>query len=170
MNQAILTTGRLRLRPLVPEDAAAIAGLLGPDPQAVRMTARIPEPCTEEAARQWIALRAAPEGRVFAIERRADGTFLGVIGFGGPPERTGLGYWIGRPFWGRGYATEAARCVLAHARALGVTAVEAETFPENPASARVLAKLGFERRGLVIRDYPLRGGRREVHHHVLVFT
>src|SRR4030095_5451360 len=98
----------------------------------------------------------------FATVRREDGEFLGAVGFVLLPEAAGLGYWLGRPFWGKGYATEAAGLALAHARALGATRAEAETFPENLASAHVLEKLGLRVRGEVLRDLPRRGGPRRL--------
>lgn len=157
-----LRTERLRLRPLRPADAADMAGLLGGDGEAVRMTERLPDPCTEEAARAWIERRREPGQRVFAIERAEDGAFIGCMGFMRDGAEAGLGYWIGRPHWNRGYATEAGRAVLDHAQALGVRTVEAETFPENAASARVLEKLGFAFAGRTEKDVPERGGRREL--------
>jgi RimJ/RimL family protein N-acetyltransferase len=81
-----------------------------------------------------------------------------------------VGYWIGRPHWGQGYATEALRLVILRARALGAQGLLAETFPENPASARVLAKCGFRDRGMGLRHYPARGGLCRVHIHVLHFA
>jgi RimJ/RimL family protein N-acetyltransferase len=59
-----------------------------------------------------------------------------------------LGYWIARPFWGRGYATEAASALIGIARALRLETLEGSHFLDNPASARVLEKLGFEPIGI----------------------
>ena len=60
-----------------------------------------------------------------------------------------MGYWIARPFWGRGFATEACAALIDIARALGLRQLEASHFIDNPASARVLDKLGFESTGLI---------------------
>ena len=60
-----------------------------------------------------------------------------------------LGYWIGRLFWGRGIATEAGLALIDIARALGLGRIEASHFVDNPASGRVLEKLGFESTGLI---------------------
>ena len=60
-----------------------------------------------------------------------------------------LGYWIGRSFWGRGYATEACSALIDIARALGLPSLEGSHFIDNPASARVLDKLGFKSLGIV---------------------
>ena len=106
----------------------------------------------------------------FAVTRRDDAALLGAIGFAGLPEMPSVGYWIGRPSWGQGYATEALRLVIGYARHLGAKGLQAETFPDNPASARVLAKCGFRDRGIVRRDHPARGGLTRVHVHVLHFA
>jgi len=60
-----------------------------------------------------------------------------------------MGYWIARPFWGRGYATEACFALIDMARTLGLTSLEGSHFLDNPASGRVLEKLGFEPTGIV---------------------
>jgi RimJ/RimL family protein N-acetyltransferase len=131
------------------------------------MLSHMPEPLTVEAAREWIELRTGPGGHVFAV-RLADGTFVGTSGFGGPRDGVpGFGYWIGAPFRGRGYATQAGIACIAHARRLGVRRMVAETFPGNAASVRVLEKLGFRAEGPVERNYPLRGGRRTLTLHNL---
>jgi RimJ/RimL family protein N-acetyltransferase len=158
----MLMGARVELRPLAVSDAAAMAALLEHDAEATAMTARIPVPCTEDEARTWIAGVSGAPAHTFAIVRREGGDFLGAVGFVLLPEATGLGYWIGRRFWGQGYATEAASLAVAHARALGATRLEAETFPENTASARVLTKLGFRCIGEVVRDLPRRGGPRRL--------
>jgi [ribosomal protein S5]-alanine N-acetyltransferase len=166
-NTALLATPNLRLRPLVPDDGRHFAELLGADPAAIAMLSHMPEPLTVEAAREWIELRTGPGGHVFAV-RLADGTFVGTSGFGGPRDGVpGFGYWIGAPFRGRGYATEAGNACIAHARRLGVRRMVAETFPGNAASVRVLEKLGFLAEGPVERNYPLRGGWRTLTLHNL---
>jgi RimJ/RimL family protein N-acetyltransferase len=170
MADSLLSSSRLALRPLRLEDAEAIAALLGDDRDAVLQMSHMPYPCTMEAARGWIALRTQPGAATFAITRVDDGAFLGTIGFGGLPEMPGVGYWIGRPHWNQGYATEALRLVIACVRSLGAKGLQAETFPENPASARVLAKCGFRERGIGRRNYPARGGLIPVRVHVLHFA
>jgi RimJ/RimL family protein N-acetyltransferase len=152
------------------EDAEHLVALLGEDRDAILQMSHMPYPCTLESAREWIALRTQPGSTTFAITRADDGAFLGAIGFGGLPEMPGVGYWIGRPYWGQGYATEALRLVIAYVRRLGAKGLQAETFPENPASARVLAKCGFRERGTVRREYPARGGLVPVRVHILHFA
>ena len=167
--EEVLQSERLILRRLRLEDAEDFVRLLAEDREAILMMSRMPYPCTEAAAREWIAMHTQP-GAAFAVTRRVDVALLGMIGFAGLPEMPGVGYWIGRPFWGQGYATEALRLVIGYARHLGAKGLQAETFPDNPASARVLAKCGFRDRGIVRRDHPARGGLTRVHVHVLHFA
>ena len=87
----------------------------------------------------------------FLIFERTAGApnLVGSCGLGRRPSgAVELGYWIARPFWGRGYATEAAVALIDIARALGFTQLEGSHFLDNPASARVLEKLGFEPIGI----------------------
>jgi RimJ/RimL family protein N-acetyltransferase len=164
---AYLCTKRLRLRLLKATDAADIARLLVNDPEAVRMTASMSEPMNEAAARDWIERRTSPDQHVFAILLAISGEFIGSIGLGGERELPYVGYWIGRPHWNRGYATEAVQGLIEYARWLGIRSLQADTFPNNPASARVLAKAGFSNTGRIKINLPLRGGLRELEHHVI---
>ena len=151
---------RLTLRPLTIGDARHFERLLGGDSASVQMMETVPDPCTEQGARKWIEEKTRPSGHVFAILRNEDQEFVGSIGFGGPLEAPVLGYWIGRPYWGQGYATEAVGLAIKMARQLGALKLEAETFANNPASGRVLEKAGFRNTGSYVRDFPTRGGPR----------
>lgn len=160
-----LRTERLLLRPLGPEDMAAV--IVGAsDPEVARHTARIPHPYTPDDARRFIeeavALAAAGRSVTLVAERRGDGRFLGVVGFdleGDDPQGFEIGYWFARDAWGQGFATEAVRAVLAHAfDDLHLTRACAHAALENPASARVLEKAGFENRGTTIISAPARLG------------
>jgi len=170
MADATLRSRRVVLRPLRAEDAERLVVLLGGDRDAVLQMSHMPWPCTAAAAREWIALRTQPGTTSFAITRVDDKAFLGSIGFGGLREMPSVGYWIGRPFWNQGYATEALELVIARVRSLGAKGLQAETFPENAASARVLAKCGFRYRGVGRRSYPVRGGLVQVCVHILHFA
>jgi len=170
MADATLRSRRVVLRPLRAEDAERLVVLLGGDRDAVLQMSHMPWPCTAAAAREWIALRTQPGTTSFAITRVDDKAFLGSIGFGGLREMPSVGYWIGRPFWNQGYATEALQLVIARVRGLGAKGLQAETFPENAASARVLAKCGFRYRGVGRRNYPPRGGLVQVCVHILHFA
>lgn len=158
-------TKRLCLRLLKPSDAADIVRLLGSDSEAVQMLASISDPVTEAAALDWIDRRTGPDQHVFAILLKSSGEFIGAIGFGGAQELPYVGYWIGRRHWKQGYATEAVAGLIDYARWLGIPALQADTFPDNPASARVLAKAGFVNKGLIQLNLPMRGGVRELEHH-----
>jgi RimJ/RimL family protein N-acetyltransferase len=161
-----LVSNHLVLRPLTPDDAVHFATLLGNDRPALQQMAQMPDPCTEPAARAWILSRLGPGAHVFAILTRHDEVFIGVVGFGGHPSMPEMGYWIGKAYRARGYATEAIGRVVDYARDHGVPRIHADTFPDNPASARVLAKAGFVVTGTVERMFPSRGGRRELFRHV----
>ena len=159
-----ICTKRLGLRLLDKDDAPAIVRLLGNDSEAVQMSASMIDPMTLEAALEWISRRTTSDQRVFAILLLQSGEFIGSIGFGGPKEMPHVGYWIGRPHWNNGYATEAVLGLLEYARFLGISSLQADTFPDNPASAKVLIKAGFINTGRVKINLPLRGGARELDH------
>jgi RimJ/RimL family protein N-acetyltransferase len=161
----ILDTERLALRPLTVEDAPHFVRLFEEDWEAVKQTGRMPYPVTEAAMRDWIALHAG-SSRTFLMTRREDDVPVGGVGFGGAGKVQELGYALGRSYWGQGYATEGVRAMVDFARTLGLRALEAYTFVENPASARVLDKAGFTDLGIVRRRYPSRGGMRRVRHYL----
>ena len=152
----VLTTARLRLRPIAAGDAARMAELAG-DYDIASMTLRMPYPYGLEDARAFVERCAVEDPRrevTFVIETAEDG-LVGVIGFFEDDEqatRLGaeLGYWIGKPYWGRGYATEAVGEALRWSdedwrRRL----IVAGHFADNPASGRVLEKTGFLYTGAV---------------------
>lgn len=132
---------RLFLRPAFPEDCGAILAGIGEE-SIVRNLARAPWPYTMDDARAFAAL---PQN-LFLPHFLVTIPGTGVIGSAGMGEHEGepeLGYWIAREHWGRGYATEAAGAVLKIARTLGHRRVVAGHFADNPASGKVLRKLGF---------------------------
>jgi RimJ/RimL family protein N-acetyltransferase len=161
-----IVTDRLRLRLLSADDAPAFVRLFQNDWDAVKQTGRMPYPVTEPAMRDWIALHAAGSSRTFLMARKEDGAALGGVGFGGLGDVHELGYALGRAYWNQGYATESVLAMIEYARALGLKALQAFTFVENPASARVLRKAGFADLGVARRDYPMRGGVRRVRHYL----
>ncbi|MEM9013225.1 MAG: GNAT family N-acetyltransferase [Pseudomonadota bacterium] len=146
--QPTLTSARLTLRPLRRRDAAAIARFAG-DARVARMTTSIPHPLPAGAAEAFVAGCLSSEAAevVWAIEAdRDDGP--GLIGLISLEPRPGaereIGYWIGPPFWGRGFASEAVATLIADVfRRGGVARVIGTVFQDNPASARVLYKAGF---------------------------
>ena len=115
--------------------------------------------------RRWIAGHIGAHSHAFLLIRKEDDAVLGSGGFGGSARVAELGYGLGRAYWGRGYATEAVEALLEHAGLLRLRRLEAYSFLDNLASARVLEKAGFAHLGVVTRNYPARGGRREVRHY-----
>jgi RimJ/RimL family protein N-acetyltransferase len=151
-----ITTARLRLRAPRADDAGRMAELAN-DFDVARMTTTIPHPYTRAHAKEFLKRQAATDRAreaVFAIEHPRDG-FVGVLGFhpkqAAAPE---VGYWIGRPYWGQGYATEAAKAALDWAGSgWGKRLVVSGHFADNPASGRVLEKAGFLYTGVVQPHY-----------------
>src|SRR5262245_36010401 len=140
-----IETARLRLRAFRLADAAEVQRLAG-DPQVAEATL-LPHPYEGGTARAWIWDQALEftEGRsiAFAIERAEDGALVGAIGL--DIDRAGacakLGYWLGRAYWGRGYATEAVTAAIGYGFAvLELERIFAPRFRWNIASARVLPK------------------------------
>jgi 8-oxo-dGTP diphosphatase len=171
-----IETERLLLRPLEPDDAAAVRPLVG-DWEVARFLPHVPYPYGPEAAEEWInhTRRGLAVGSevTLAVTRKGDGALLGAISLsvsihGRSAE---LGYWIGRSSWGQGFATEAAAAMLRHAfERLGLQRVGARTLSHNKASLRVLEKIGlrFEREGST--DFGGRGGARKVAIHGITRT
>ena len=147
---------RLLLRPIWPEDwQGVLAGIA--DQAIVRNLASAPWPYHEDDARKFTQLPIKPAFPRFLVTRAEDALVIGCIGIDplGEDDRANsfsveMGYWIARPFWGQGYATEAGEAVLRIARTLGYREVVASHFADNPASGRVLEKLGFTPTGRIV--------------------
>lgn len=145
--QPVLETERLTLRPMRISDAGLIS-LYSSDLRVARMTTTIPHPNPPGAVEQFIARVSAPESpeTTWAI----DGTkgfgceVMGVISLRQNGE---LGYWLAPFFWGLGIMPEAGKAVIDHAFSTGLTRVHAQHFIDNPASGRVMEKIGMRRAG-----------------------
>lgn len=154
-------TPRLTLRPAWAEDATAVAAAIGHE-SVVRNLARAPWPYPIESAETFVASFGDPTEPKFVVLEHAHSAvrLIGAASIGsmrGEPHE--LGYWITPDAWGRGYATEAGRAVLDAARARGIRRVTAGHFIDNPASGRVLRKLGFRPTGRIVSQYSRgRGG------------
>lgn len=138
-------TDRLLLRPGWPEDASALARAIG-DEAIVRNLANAPWPYGQEEALAFLSAPKDPVLPTFVLLRRTAGApeLVGACGFGRKPSGAiEIGYWIARAHWGQGYAVEAGRQLIEIARTLGLERLEAGHFIDNPASGRVLEKLGF---------------------------
>jgi RimJ/RimL family protein N-acetyltransferase len=142
---------RLFLRPAFPEDSAGILAAIR-DEAVVRNLASAPWPYELADARAFAALPQDKRLPHFLVT--LPGT--GVIGSAGMGEHEGqpeLGYWIARDHWGKGFATEAGAAVLEVARMLGHQRITAGHFIDNPASGKVLRKLGFRPTGRIIKRH-----------------
>ncbi len=160
MPMPILKTERLLLRPFQLTDAPTVQRLAG-DPEVASTTLTIPHPYEDGMAEDWIephgAFWAEKKALILAVTTDADG-LVGTVGLRLRLEhlRAELVYWIGVPFWNRGYATESARAMMDFGfDSLGLNRIEAHYFTRNPASGRVMEKLGMTLEG-VHRQYVLK--------------
>jgi RimJ/RimL family protein N-acetyltransferase len=145
----VLETERLILRAPCLADVKAVASLAN-DRRIAENTLRIPHPYRLADAEAFIATANVGDQEIVFLTTLRDGTILGACGIamldGKTPE---VGYWLGVPYWGRGYATEAARAVIDHAfAALGHEKLVSGARVSNPASRRVLEKCGFQWTGV----------------------
>jgi RimJ/RimL family protein N-acetyltransferase len=134
-------SARLFLRPAFPEDSAAIRAAIA-TPEILRNLARAPWPCGMAQAQDLAGPPQDPRLPHFLVTLPG----AGVIGSASLAEHEGvpeITFWIAREHWGKGYATEAAGAVLKIARTLGHRRIMAGHFVDNPASGKVLRKLGF---------------------------
>ena len=154
-DQPELRTKRLLLRPFTLADAPQVQRLAGA-PEVADTTLNVPYPYADGMAEAWIAGHADQflyrTGVVYAITRHEEDGLCGCVGLRvtSPHSRAELGYWMGLPFWGQGYATEAADALLDYGfRGLSLHRITASHFARNPASGRVLQKIGMTREGLL---------------------
>lgn len=144
-------TPRLLLRPGFPEDAPALAAAIA-DEAIVRNLATAPWPFRMRDAEAFLARPRDPILPSLLIFERTKGAprLVGSCGLGRRPSgAVEMGYWIARPHWGQGLATEACGALVEIARMLGLASLEGSHFLDNPGSGRVLEKLGFEPLGIV---------------------
>jgi [ribosomal protein S5]-alanine N-acetyltransferase len=144
-----LDTARLRLRTYRESDVAELVPLIGAR-EIAATTGRIPHPYSVEDARQFLArIEREPEVRL-AVTLRDSGRLIGGIGLRlvEQHQNAELGYWLGVPYWGKGYATEAAREMLRYGfEDLRLHRIFANHFMNNPASGRILRKVGMRYEG-----------------------
>lgn len=146
-------TQRLTLRPGWPEDAAALTAAIAHEAVAHKL-ARLPWPYTVEHATEWLAQlsRPAEVSRLILAHEGGHARIVGGIGIHPDGDAHEIGYWLTPDAWGRGYATEAGRAMLGIARyGMGLKRLTSGHFIDNPASGRVLTKLGFRPTGVVVR-------------------
>lgn len=152
----VLVTERLVLRPPHREDTNALACLAN-NARVATMVSRMPHPYTRRDAADFI--RRAKTGAigkcVYAVTNADDGRFLGCCGIEpqDDPSTLELGYWIGEPFWGKGYATEAAHAVIDMAfRTRNTESIDVRCRVTNAGSRRVIHKCGFQYQGTGMVD------------------
>ena len=152
--EPVLQTSRLKLRFFELSDAPAVHRLVG-DRAIAETTSNIPHPYEKGMAEQWISTHHEKyeddELINFAITLQSSGELVGAIGLliNREFDRGELGYWIGKPFWGHGYCTEAAQAVLKYSfNEMNLNRIYANHFLENPASGNVMKKIGMKQEGL----------------------
>jgi RimJ/RimL family protein N-acetyltransferase len=154
-------TDRLLLRPGWIEDAPELARAIG-DEAIARNTARVPWPYTLAHAEWYLSREQVPHAANCLVFARTSGKPRLVGNVAVSPDGDGheLGYWFARAYWGLGYATEAASALLRAAReSLRIDRIGSGHFVDNPASGRVLRKLGFRPTGRIVRRHSVaRGG------------
>jgi RimJ/RimL family protein N-acetyltransferase len=161
-----LETERLVLRAFTLDDAADVQRLAG-DRDIAKMVMSIPHPYEDGVAEEWIATHQTSfergESVLLAITVRAGGALIGSIGLDLYPDHQlgQLGYWIGKPYWNNGYCTEAARAVVHYGfESWWLHRIFATHFKRNPASGRVMQKLGMQHEGC-LREHVKRWNRFE---------
>lgn len=158
-------TKRLLLRPGWAEDAPALAAAIA-DEVIVRNLAKAPWPYSLADAQAGLAAAPDPGLPRFLMFERTDGAPRLVGSCGLHPRPSGgveMGYWVARADWNRGFATEAGAALIEIARTLRLPRLQAAHFVDNPASGRVLEKLGFADSGLTgTRHSCARGGEATV--------
>ena len=158
-----LVTDRLLLRRLELEDADRVEELAS-DYELAKTTLTVPHPYPAGSAEDFIRSMWAAGDKglvVFAIVEKESGSLIGIINIKQTLayKRGELGYWVGRPYWGKGYGTEAARMVVAYGfEELGLNKVFAGAFADNPGSWRIMEKVGMKHEG-TWRQHAMRDGR-----------
>ncbi len=162
-----LSTPRLNLRPFTLEDAPTVQKLAG-EWEIAATTANIPHPYEDGVAEAWIGTHQEAfetgEAVTFAICLKADASLVGAIGIFHISKTNRLaeiGYWIGVPYWNQGFCTEAAAGIIRYAfEVLELNRVQARHLTNNPASGRVMQKVGMKFEG-ILRQSIYRWGKFE---------
>ena len=147
--QPTLETARLRLRPYTEADIPELLPLIGTR-EVAATTLRIAHPYTEQDAKAFLQLAKDPDKLWLAITLRSDARQIGGIGLRVEKhhQHAELGYWLGVPFWGHGYATEAANEMVRYGfDTLALHRIFASHFKHNLASGRILTKIGMKHEG-----------------------
>ena len=151
----VLVTERLVLRPPHEDDVPDLARLAN-NRRIAEMLARMPHPYGVREGRAFVGMASVRQGAgcVYAVTIAESGAFVGCAGLNGTERGLELGYWIGEPWWGHGYATEAAQALLDVAfGAMGLHRVRAELDPRNTASVALCRRLGMREEAHHVRDF-----------------
>lgn len=161
-----IETGRLILRPFAAADAEAITAIVS-EREIAANTLSIPHPYERSMAEKWLATHedafARGESIVFALTERESGKLVGCVGLTIERDhrRAEIGYWMARNVWGRGYGTEGAAAVMRYAfEQLGLHRIYAHHLTRNPASGKIMRKLGMRHEG-TLRGHVLKWGVHE---------
>jgi ribosomal-protein-alanine N-acetyltransferase len=168
--QPILKTDRLTLRPFDLSDARQVQALAG-DRRVSEMTVNIPHPYEDGLAEQWISRHpenfAARRAVAFAVTLSESGDLIGTVSLTQLTRDDGnLGYWIGLPYWNRGYCTEAVKALTHFGfKYLELPQIYARHLSHNVASGRVILKNGFRHIGRITAE--INGRTRSLEHYEL---
>jgi len=159
----VLQTGRLRFRHPNMSDTRPISRYAG-DYDIAKMTSSVPHPYPEMAVEMWVLARtiacSTSDNNHMIMELKTDDGFE-VCGMAGlfkrnPASDWEIGYWVAKPFWGKGLATEAGQALIDYAcKKHKASRVVAGHFHDNPASGRVLEKLGFSYTGNACNQFSM---------------
>ncbi|MEL7516909.1 MAG: GNAT family N-acetyltransferase [Pseudomonadota bacterium] len=168
MPQPVLGTQRLLLRPFRLEDSSSVQLLAG-EREVADATSQIPHPYEDGMAERWIETheKAFRERKhaTFALTLRGQGELIGAcaLSIDSGANKGELGYWIGKPFWNLGYATEASRAIMEFGfHDLELNRIYARHLARNAPSGRVMQKLGMSREGLARQDTMMWGKYEDV--------
>jgi RimJ/RimL family protein N-acetyltransferase len=162
----VIETGRLRMRSLRYDDLGGLVTMIN-NWEVARWVSSVPHPYTEVDGREWIARvqqdHATGRPRRFAIALKETDRLIGGVGIDGSTgdesEEPALGYWLGEPHWGKGYASEAVAAVIDYGlQTLGMETIRACTDPNNLASQKVLLRCDLEKVGEIELVKPTRLG------------
>jgi ribosomal-protein-alanine N-acetyltransferase len=152
--QPTLQTERLVLRPFNLTDSERVSQLAGAR-EIAQNTSSMPHPYEKSMAEEWIGtheeLYSKGESVQFAICLKSSNELIGAIGLiiNRTHDRGEMGYWIGLPYWSKGFCTEAAGAMLKYGfEGLNLNRIGAAHFSRNPASGRVMRKLGMQFEGI----------------------
>lgn len=156
----------MTLRPFHHDDSQQVQEICS-ERDIAAFTRTIPHPYPPGAAAKWIGVLEdgwrTGKAAVYAMTDRKTGQVVGAVGLtiDAENESAELGYWVAKPMWGRGYATEGARAIVDFGfRHLGLNRIFAHHMLKNPASGRVMQKIGMRKEG-VLREHVKKWGRFE---------